>query len=77
MVYRGLSRCGGVERQSDWGQLRVVEVFVKLQAILGRAGGVEWHSRVVVQVIGRDSRGMATDKRLPVPAARNPKITRD
>ena len=46
---------------------------VKLEAVLGLTGGGEWHSRVVVQANGRDSRGMATDERIPLPAANCPK----
>jgi hypothetical protein len=52
-----------------WGQLRVFEDDVKLEAVLGLTGGGEWHSRVVVQANGRDSRGLATDERIPLPAA--------
>jgi hypothetical protein len=70
MVCRGLSFCGGGERQTDWGQLRRFEGDVKPEAVLGLTGGGEWHSRVVVQANGRDSRGMATDERIPLPAAK-------
>lgn len=70
MVCRGLSFGSGGERQTDWGQLRIFEGDVKLKAVLGVTGGREWHSRVVVQANGRDSCGMATDERIPLPAAK-------
>lgn len=42
---------------------------------LERGKGEEWHSRVVVQANGSGSRRMATDERIPVPAAKQPKNT--
>ena len=48
----------------------MVEDDVKLEAVLGLTGGGEWHSRGVVQANGRGSRGLATDERIPLPAAK-------